>query len=319
MLSFELIAFTFIVVSISSFDNVTFPLVDAISLLLYNVTFSSEVISLPSKSTSESYMYVSIMFSASVLAETCTYQVSNGQYGNLEFVCNVTENSLDCDFKYGNNIRWIYPPQGNQDSGGTGTPDPDDGLETKVFLIEPIEGKIFLRASRRLMTKNLQRDALVVLPRTLDQYTEIYWNMRSYAYKPTLRFHDSVMFNTPYQPSENADHIYKFSTWDGGETWYGVVSIYNRDPNNDPTQSDNINIEYLEKNYLSKKDIQDNYYSKAESEKVFLTRQQLDGLYLTKNQIEEGYFNREEVEELLSWYVQGGASQIKLPSYMLTK
>lgn len=221
--------------------------------------------------------------------------------------------------KYGNNIRWIYPPQGNQDSGGTGTPDPDDGLETKVFLIEPIEGKIFLRASRRLMTKNLQRDALVVLPRTLDQYTEIYWNMRSYAYKPTLRFHDSVMFNTPYQPSENADHIYKFSTWDGGETWYGVVSIYNRDPNNDPTQSDNINIEYLEKNYLSKKDIQDNYYSKAESEKVFLTRQQLDGLYLTKNQIEEGYFNREEVEELLSWYVQGGASQIKLPSYMLTK
>ena len=48
---------------------------------------------------------VSIMFSASVLAETCTYQTSNGQYGDLEFVCNVTENSLNCDFKYGNNIR----------------------------------------------------------------------------------------------------------------------------------------------------------------------------------------------------------------------
>ena len=35
MLSFELIALTFIVVSISSFDNVTFPLADVISLLLY--------------------------------------------------------------------------------------------------------------------------------------------------------------------------------------------------------------------------------------------------------------------------------------------
>lgn len=221
--------------------------------------------------------------------------------------------------KFGNSIRWIYPPQGDQDSGGTGTPNPDDGLETEVFPVEPVEGKIFLRASRRLITKNLQRDVLVVLPRTLDQYTEIYWNVRTYAFKPTLRFNDSVLFNSPYQPSQNADHIYKFSTWDGGESWYGIVAIYTRDPNNDIPVGDNINIEYLEKNYFSKKDIEDNYYTKLESEKIFLTRQQLDGLYLTKNQIEEGYFNKEKIEELLSWYIQGGVSQIKLPAYMLER
>lgn len=217
--------------------------------------------------------------------------------------------------KYNNSIRWIYPPQGNNDSGGSNKPDPDDGLETKVFFIEPVEGKIFLRASRRLRTKNLQRDVLVVLPRTLDQYTEIYWNMRTYAYKPTLRFDDSVMFNSHYQPSQNSDHIYKFATWDGGESWYANVSIYNRDPDNDSIQTETeINIEYLEKNYLNKKDIQDNYYSKVEAEKVFLTRHQLDGLFLTRNQIEEGYFNKKQIEDLLSWYIpEGGTLEIKLP------
>ena len=215
--------------------------------------------------------------------------------------------------KYNNKIRWVYPQQENQDSGRPGTPDPNDGVETRVFLIEPIEGKLFLRASRRLKTKNLQKDALVVLPRTLDQYTEIYWNVRTYAYKPTLRFSDSVLFNTPYQPIENADHVYRFSTWDGGESWYAGVSVYNRDISNESIQSDKIDIEYLEKNYFNKKDIRDNYYSKSEAEKIFLTRQQLDGIYLTRNQIEEGYFNKQQIEELLSWYIQDGSLEIKLP------
>lgn len=129
--------------------------------------------------------------------------------------------------KFGNTIRWIYPLDRDQDTGSN-KPDPDDGLETRVLLIEPVEGKIFLRASRRLRTKNLQRDAVVILPRTLDQYTEIYWNMRTYDFRPTLKFDDSVYFNKSYQPSKNSDHIYKFATWDGGETWYGNVDVYSR-------------------------------------------------------------------------------------------
>lgn len=133
--------------------------------------------------------------------------------------------------KYNGSIRWIYPIQDDQDTGtgnNPGTPDPDDGLETRVVLIEPIEGKLFLRASRRLMTKNLQKDTTVVLPRVLDQYTEIYWNVVTYSYRPILKFQTSVLFNKDEQPISNGFNIYKFSTWDGGETWFGTVEKYKK-------------------------------------------------------------------------------------------
>lgn len=134
--------------------------------------------------------------------------------------------------KYNGSIRWVYPIQDDQDSGGglnPGTPDPDDGLDTRVVLIEPVEGKLFLRASRRLMTKNLQRDTIVVLPRVLDQYTEIYWNVRTYSYAPILKFQTSVLFNKDNQPIANGFNIYKFATWDGGETWFATVEKYNKE------------------------------------------------------------------------------------------
>lgn len=133
--------------------------------------------------------------------------------------------------KYNGEIRWVYPIQDDADSGNglnPGTPDPDDGLETKVVLIEPVEGKLFLRASRRLMTKNLQRDISVVLPRVLDQYTEIYWNVVTFSYSPILKFQDTVLFNKDNQPIANGFNIYKFSTWDAGETWFGTVEKYKK-------------------------------------------------------------------------------------------
>lgn len=219
--------------------------------------------------------------------------------------------------KYNNKIRWIYPPNSWMDTEeDNGASDPNDGLETKIVPVEPVEGKIFLRASRRLITKNLQRDCLVVLPRTLDQYCEIYWNMRAYVYKPTLKFGSGILFNGPYQPSENAYHIYKFSTWDGGETWFGTLETFNIGLDNKPSDN-NINIEYLEKNYYSIKDIEDNYYNKRQLQNMFINKEQLDALYLTKDQIQEGYFTKEKVEEMLSWYIQGESSQIKLPKYIL--
>ena len=222
--------------------------------------------------------------------------------------------------KYNNTIRWIYPPESDADTGSGGNDsDPTDGLETEIIPVEPIEGKIFLRASRRLVTKNLTRDVLLILPRTLDQYCEIYWNMRAYQYKPTIKFGSSILFNGPYQPSENAFNIYKFATWDGGGTWFGTLDVFVCEAGlGGESGGSNINIEYLEKNYYSKQDIDDNYYNKLQLENMFINREQLDSLYLTKDQIEEGYFTKEKVEELLSWHTQTN-SQIKLPQYILNK
>ena len=135
--------------------------------------------------------------------------------------------------EYNGSIRWVYPLQDDQDDEGglhPGTPDPDDGLDTIVNYIEPVEGKLFLRASKRLMTKNLQKDTIVVLPRVLDQYTEIYWNVRTYSYAPILKYQETVLFNTEdYQPIPNGFNIYKFSTWDGGENWFGTVEKYKKE------------------------------------------------------------------------------------------
>lgn len=185
--------------------------------------------------------------------------------------------------KYNNSIRWIYPPDSWMDGDSeNGNSDPNDGLETEIVRVEPVEGKIFLRASRRLITKNLQRDCLVVLPKTLDQYCEIYWNMRSYVYNPTLKFNSGVLFNRPSQPSSNAFHIYKFVTWDGGETWFGSLDTFPVEPINSPL-ANNINIEYLEQNYYSKKDIENNYYNKQQVEDTLANMQQLSTLSLTEN------------------------------------
>lgn len=188
--------------------------------------------------------------------------------------------------KYNNKIRWIYPPDswmdGDSDNGNS---DPNDGLETEIFPVEPVEGKIFLRASRRLITKNLQRDCLVVLPRTLDQYCEVYWNMRAYQYKPTLKFGVGILFNGHNQPSANAFHIYKFSTWDGGETWFGTLDTFPVEPINQQAEN-NINIEYLKQNYYTKKEIDDNYYNKQQLEESFIN--QVQTLSLTENKTKKG-------------------------------
>lgn len=129
--------------------------------------------------------------------------------------------------KYNGSIRWIYPLEKNQD--GVDTSNPDDGLDTKVQTIEPFEGKLFLRASRRLISYNLQRDCTVVLPRVLDKYTEIYWNVRTYNAPVILKFDNSVIFNTSsYQPAINSFNVYKFSTWDAGETWLATVDKFKK-------------------------------------------------------------------------------------------
>lgn len=135
--------------------------------------------------------------------------------------------------KHNGSIRWVYPIQSDYDSeGGTppGKPDPDDGLDTRVFLIEPVEGKLFLRASRRLKTENLQKDIRVILPRVLDQYTEIYWHLVTFSYTPILKFDDNIYFNGDELPIANGFNIYKFATWDGGETWFGNVEKYPKKP-----------------------------------------------------------------------------------------
>lgn len=155
------------------------------------------------------------------------------KYGNIQIKSFESAENGMIPQKFNNEIRWIFPPDSDLDSGsGTnpGTPDSDDGLETKVFAIEPVQGKIFLRASRRLITNNLNKDCTVILPRVLDQYTEIYWNASTFSDAVNLNFQTSVLFNTSdHQPSVNSYNVYRFSTWDAGETWLATVDRFKKE------------------------------------------------------------------------------------------
>lgn len=210
-------------------------------------------------------------------------------------------------------LEWIEMPQiidpGSSGGGSTYPPgvippsNPDDSEKGECFIIEPVNDKLYLRASRRQKTLYLDKNCKVILPRTLDEFSEINWYLISPKdFQPLLSFGINVLWDdmNNTQPKANSHHVYIFKSWDYGETWFGKLEHYNRvlaPPEADT--GDVVSKEYLEQNYYDK-----NY---------------IDDSYLDKNQISDEYYNKPEVDDMVSWKKEdqdSGAFLNKLPKYM---
>lgn len=227
--------------------------------------------------------------------------------------------------KYVDGIRWIYPPQqpegGGSNPGDPSIPNPEDGFDTKVHVIEPVNGKLYLRASKRQKTNNLHEDIRLILPRTLDNFCEIFWCVKTYSYRPNITFAGNTLFSTENQPNPDAYQVYRFSTWDAGETWFGTLTIYDNSSNSVPGLNEPIDLEYLKAHYYNKTEIDSRYLDKDEIDYEYVSKQFMKDKYFTKEDIKEGYFTKDKVEELVSWRNSGGVreNQIELPSYLLNR
>lgn len=169
----------------------------------------------------------------------------------------------------------ITPPSGNDPGTVLPPADPDDGESLKVIIIEPSNDKLYLRSSRRQMTINLDRNCKVVIPRTVDQVSEIIWNVKTNSLAPLLAFPINVLWsNTNNQLQPNSQQIFRFRTWDNGETWCADVSVYNNTNNL-------VNMDYLLENYYDKDYIDTNY--------------------ATDKVIKDEHYMKNDIDKKLSW------------------
>lgn len=156
-------------------------------------------------------------------------------------------------------IEWIEVPQLN-DSGSNGSTNgdiippsnPDDSLKMRCFIVEPTNyDKLYLRASRRQKSMNIDKNCKVILPRVLDEFSEIEWYVCTNSFAPKFLFGNSVQWTDidNIQPKAKMHHVYSFKTWDFGETWMGELKTYNRILDN----SDSI--------LVTRKFLDDNYYT----------------------------------------------------------
>lgn len=192
--------------------------------------------------------------------------------------------------KFGDGVRWVYLPgyTGSDDEEyDTGDEDPDDGNKSnKVLSINPINAKIFLMATKRQKTVNLVDNSLVVLPTVLDEFCEIYWYLTTTSQEITLIFGSNVIFRGANQPVVSGKQLYKFVTFDHGETWLAECNVYSNTSVGDPVD-DVVTVSYLQKYYLSKIDILADYTSTVDLKKN----------YATLNYLKDKYYNKDEINE----------------------
>ena len=177
---------------------------------------------------------------------------------------------------------------------------PDDGNSLFVDIIEPMNDKIYLRASRRQKSINITRNCIVVIPRVLDQFCEIEWYVICRETAPLFKFSDNVLWAdiASTQPKPNTHHVYKFKSWDAGETWIGEIVYYSKTATD---VSGFVNIDYLKENYFDKKEIVDDYYNKEEVDEKIDAMEIPDlgdidlSNYYNKQEMEDKYYDKEQI------------------------
>lgn len=212
-------------------------------------------------------------------------------------------------------IEWINMPM-IPDISGSGGPgiippgNPDDGNITEVFVIEPVNDKLYLRPTRRQKSVNLDRNCKVILPRVLDSFSEIEWYVVTNSFCPMLKFGSNVIWSNilETQPQANAHQVYKFKSWDSGETWLAELVPYGKSAN-----TNLVDMDYLEKNYFNKNQIQNDYYNKEQvDEKISAINTLNPDNYYTKDKMHELYYDRRQVDEILD---DLGHSNVDLSNY----
>lgn len=201
------------------------------------------------------------------------------------------------------NIEWINMPMIPDTSGNGGGPgiippgNPDDGNITEVFVIEPVNDKLYLRPTRRQKSVNLDRNCKVILPRVLDSFSEIEWYVVTNSFCPMLKFGTNVVWSNimETQPQPKSHHLYKFKSWDSGETWLAELVTYGKSVN-----TNLVDVDYLENNYLNKNQIENNYYDKDQiDDKISSINTLNPDDYYNKTKMDELYYNKRQVDELI--------------------
>lgn len=199
-------------------------------------------------------------------------------------------------------IEWVnmpmVPDHGQSGNGDIIPPgDPDDGQITDVFLIEPVNDRLYLRPTRRQKSINIDKNCIVILPRILDTFSEIEWYFVTNNFAPMLRFTNNVTWAnvTDTQPKPNSQHVYKFKSWDAGENWVAELVHYNKSAN-----EVTVDVKYLEENYFDKDHIGANYYIKPEVDQKIKGINTIDpSNYLNKTEMEEKYYDKRQVDTIV--------------------
>lgn len=184
--------------------------------------------------------------------------------------------------KNGNKIVWVAL---TDDSGSNS----DDGKISSVFNIHPINGKINLRVSKEQITKGMTEKYEIVLPITQDDFSEIYWNLQTFDSLFEVTFKNNIYFKNSgkLQPIANAINLYKFITYDKGNSWMAELVYYTSN-----SEGGDIDYEFLNSTFVRKKDLESNYYDTGE----------MSVLYDSKIGTALKYYNKDEVDDKLSWF-----------------
>jgi hypothetical protein len=175
--------------------------------------------------------------------------------------------------------------------GGTGGSDPEyenDGLFMGVYYVEPVNERAYLKATKRQVTLNLTMNVMVIVPTIIDQFCEIYWGFRTYEFQPSMSYTSNVSFKVgdTMQPTENAWHLLKLTTWDRGQHWLGDLQIFG--PAINPEPEGMVTKQYLEENYYNMSYISSYYNTKIQNREVFYTKEETYNQFLSRDEYVPG-------------------------------
>ena len=202
--------------------------------------------------------------------------------------------------KHNGVLRWVKLPEKlaeqleQADEGN-----PDDGIKTSIRMIEPLNAKVYLQAARNQKTANLHENVRVLLPSILDEFSEVYWMARTYAFKPTLLFPTNVYFNTSNQPAENSQNLYIFRTFDGGETWIAELKIYNDTTNGAIDANGSVTLSYLQDNYSTNIELDKKYLEKKTAAEKYYNKEEVREKYFSKQEIIDNYYSSDQIDDIL--------------------
>lgn len=204
-------------------------------------------------------------------------------------------------------IQW-FPLDSLPNTGGGSGNNTDAIKTTKVEKIEPVNSKIYLKAMKAQRTINLSMNVEVVLPSIIDEFSEIYWMVQTFAFTPLLTFAPNIIFKYDKrgsQPTNNSVIVYKFYTWDSGKTWMAESVLYTNTPD---SQTSEVTVKYLQDNYYNKNEMAGIYYTIDDIEDRYYDKYQTNARYPSKNYLELYYYNKEDVNKMLTWGKNVGSS-----------
>lgn len=106
---------------------------------------------------------------------------------------------------------------------------PDDGLGEKCSIIDPVDHRLYLRASRSQKSIFINGDQTIVLPTPLDEKSDIEWMLTTNNEVPVLIFPTNIIWKeSPTALSINSIYVFIFKTWNDGITWVGEYTLYNK-------------------------------------------------------------------------------------------